>query len=652
MAVIIYDETGKIPMVSAEVPEGWQSEGHIDPEDYYNGYLAAKNFWVHLRKLPDGVISFLAPKNYMDDGSGGDLSKRDRSERYILYEHKEIADVLEGYARSGLMFSEIELLSKKYYLLEDREKAKKTADEYYAYAIKVCSALSSRERSFTLKAANVINCISSYRLKCDDGFDYCCALGATQKTATVTITEGGSEKEALMWSVEDYCMLTCAPENLEAYFEDFLSFASTVRMTDEFMKYQQDAFAKKFPEAVIKPKPFVTKTVTDDSGTPCVTVTLPDDWTTEFERTGSNHGYGMPVGFTVFALSGDKMTAIRYRAPLNVIDDSRETRKSYDIKDMDLYGNLRRAYQAPHEFIASEAARDLGQYSPVFVERRKSPVYFDTDFDKLSRELKEQEERENSSDYTIRQCDFALRDAGAWLYAYKKGNTDRIRAYHASFNIVSYREYIKIPADPMYNVIAGMIGGFGGLLGSLMAPPGMSRASDGSTLSQTRDRISWYVYDREYIDCTKEEFEDRYSNEFPRFIRSVRWCSELNAEQEKKQQKIDEDLREARAIFNKMEADSRKASQETLDYVRKTQEDIAKMQKDSWEKSSNARHKANMLASETISGWYTYVDSMGREHKVDGYGSHTYMHGNTIVNTNSPYPPGPGWEELKKKYKS
>ena len=33
MSVIIYDESGKIPMVSAEVPELWQSEGHIDPED-------------------------------------------------------------------------------------------------------------------------------------------------------------------------------------------------------------------------------------------------------------------------------------------------------------------------------------------------------------------------------------------------------------------------------------------------------------------------------------------------------------------------------------------------------------------------------------------------------------------------------------------
>ena len=652
MAVIIYDETGKIPMVSAEVPEGWQSEGHIDPEDYYNGYLAAQNFWVYLRKLPDGVISYLAPKNYMDTGSGGDLSERDKSERYILYEHKKIDEILDGYARTGLVFDEIELLDKQFYLLEDREKAKKTADEYYAYAKKVCSALSSRERSFTLKAANVINCINRYKLRSGDGFEYCCALGATQKTASVTIREAGTEKEALMWSVEDYTMLTCAPENLERYFGEYLTFASSVRMTDEFMKYQQDAFAKMFPDAVIKPKTFVSRTVKDENGMPCTTVTVPDDWTTSFGRTGSTHGYGIPVGFWTYARSADGMNAMGYRAPLNAIDDSNEQRKAYDTKEVDLYGNLRKAYQAPHEFIASEARRDLSEYPYELIERRKSPVYSNTDFDKLSRELKEQEERDNSSDYTIRQCDFCLRDAGVWLYAYRKGNTDRIRAYHASFNIVSYKEYLRIPADPMYNVITGMIGGFGGLLGSMMAPPGMSRASDGSTLSQSRDRISWYVYDREYLDATREEFEDLFAEEFPRFIRSVRWSDELSAEEDRKQEEIDSELREVRSCFSKMEADSRKASQETLDYVRKTQEDIAKMQKDSWEKSSNARHKANMLASETISGWYTYVDSMGREHKVDGYGKHTYMHGNTIVNTDSPYPPGPGWEELKKKYKS
>ena len=95
---------------------------------------------------------------------------------------------------------------------------------------------------------------------------------------------------------------------------------------------------------------------------------------------------------------------------------------------------------------------------------------------------------------------------------------------------------------------------------------------------------------------------------------------------------------------------SREASRETYEYVRKTQQEIADMQRDSWKKASDTRHRTSMLFSETMSGRYTYTDSMGREHKVDGYGKHTYMHGDTIVNTDSPYPPGPGWEELKKKY--
>ena len=652
MSVIIYDDSGKIPMVSAEVPEGWSAEGHLDPDDYYNGYLAPQNFWVHLQKQPDGMIGFYAPKNYMDDGTGGDLSTRDKSERYIIFEKKHISEILDGYARTGLNYEKIELLEKKTYVIEDREQAKKTADEYYAYAKKVCETMSTRQRSFTLNGVTVINGINIYYMETKEGLPYKCAIGALQKNAKVTIREDGIEKDALIWSIEDYTLLTCAPYNFDEYYRDYLTFSSTVRMTDEFVRYQQEVFVRKFPDAVTKPKTFSSRVISDDSGLGCVTATLPDDWSAESHRTNKNNGYGIPIGFYSYALSPDKMSAMCYRSPLNVIDDSNEQKKSYDIKQMDLYGNLRKPYMAPHEFIASEAASDLGQYSPVLVERRKSPLFLNADFNKLSAELKEEEEREHSSDYTIRQCDFCMKDAGVWVYAYKKGNTERIRAYHGSFRIVSYKEYIRIPQDPMYSVISSMIGGFGGLLGSLMAPPGMSRTSDGYVLSQSADRIKWYVCEREYLDCVKEDFEEMYNDEFTRFIKSLKWTAEMDRAQDEEQERISADLRESRAIFSKMEADSRKASQETLDYVRKTQEDIAQMQRDSWKKSSDTRHKANMLASETISGWYTYVDSMGREHKVDGYGSHTYMHGNTIINTNSPYPPGPGWEELKKKYKS
>ena len=99
------------------------------------------------------------------------------------------------------------------------------------------------------------------------------------------------------------------------------------------------------------------------------------------------------------------------------------------------------------------------------------------------------------------------------------------------------------------------------------------------------------------------------------------------------------------------EADERRrqSNKELYDYVRKTQQEISDMRKDSYEKQKKAHDRVMEQWTDTIRGNTRFVDKQGNEHVIHTYNDYAFKKGDDYITSNSSLDHFSDWEELEKK---
>jgi len=170
-------------------------------------------------------------------------------------------------------------------------------------------------------------------------------------------------------------------------------------------------------------------------------------------------------------------------------------------------------------------------------------------------------------------------------------------------------------------------------------------------------QYDWNFYRHIEMDVLKEDYEYAYKNIFvPIINHGVKICDDIWQDFRKENERLSEqraarreDKKQAQQIRKQMQDNARKARNETYDYIRKTQQEIAAMRKDSYEKQKQSHERVMEQWTDTIRGNTRFVDKHGDEHVLHTYDDYAYKKGDSYITSDSSLDHFSDYEELEKK---
>ncbi len=398
-----------------------------------------------------------------------------------------------------------------------------------------------------------------------------------------------------------------------------------------------------------------TKTLTDASGFPYVTMKVPAGWSCTVEEDRKSYqGYGEPYYFLVRCISPDS-SKLFYQCGLHYRDDHLTEFTDYST---DYYGNLHRSVQTTESFLDRLAENDLKN-----VDDRRFIRHTAWKNNEESLAVYEKRCQKQIADDPYKVLDYVYSNGGIREYALVRNGKPRRRYYSARVEAARYADWAPVPQA----VAAQLNNPFMAAVAKQMIAK-MPNAKYDKSLNQWIYTVmyytDWRVSQRLVFECPEEQSKELYANVYlPCMNNGVYYTDELRkraaAEQKErnmKYQKMREEKQKAaeeKRANEKARRDMAKGQYrdrtEQWKYLNQTQKEINEIRKAAYENTRRTQAKTREIWSDTLRGDTRFVDKYGDEHVIHTYDRHAYKSGDTYVTSDSRLDIGGDWEELEKK---
>ena len=238
---------------------------------------------------------------------------------------------------------------------------------------------------------------------------------------------------------------------------------------------------------------------------------------------------------------------------------------------------------------------------------------------------------------------------GINIYKYTNKNRERIRMASAIVDGYYYSRWQEVPQAYMMSMM--------GVDPSYVYPNYQYDQYSKKYVYTIMDQADWRFYCHLEMDVLKEDYEYAYKNIFlPVVNKGVVICDDIWQDFRKEKERmskeraaIRQDRKEAARIQREADERRRQSNKELYDYVRKTQQEISDMRKDSYEKQKKAHDRVMEQWTDTIRGNTRFVDKQGNEHVIHTYNDYAFKKGDDYITSNSSLDHFSDWEELEKK---
>lgn len=371
-----------------------------------------------------------------------------------------------------------------------------------------------------------------------------------------------------------------------------------------------------------------------------VQMLVPEEWTSRIKTFKDSYGGSKyPYQFTIFHDSPDKTATIYYYSPVNFVDDHLKQFNDYEI---DEYGNWLRA------------AREM----PVVLDRSVLHRFRDYNMERINHIPFSNNEKIYKERYQGYVDDVAKQGnslnsyyyyGGINIYKYTNKNRERIRMASAIVDGYYYSRWQEVPQAYMMSMM--------GVDPSYVYPNYQYDQYSKKYVYTIMDQADWRFYCHLEMDVLKEDYEYAYKNIFlPVVNKGVVICDDIWQDFRKEKERmskeraaIRQDRKEAARIQREADERRRQSNKELYDYVRKTQQEISDMRKDSYEKQKKAHDRVMEQWTDTIRGNTRFVDKQGNEHVIHTYNDYAFKKGDDYITSNSSLDHFSDWEELEKK---
>ncbi len=638
MKYLFYDHKLSCGIATAQVPDSWQPSGRIDTGVYYGRF---NPLGYYLKAVsPDGrmMLDCYSQADYSNPLAVDSPDKVIKEGSILWYPYRPAAQCLSERLARTLPQAQSFSLCRHDFNSNDLNRIQQNKSRYM-------TELMNRWQPWQQKPENI-----SYE-DITDIYDITVAASKPLRAGlhvAVGSYEIKNEKGMLIrnWEILHDTMFCSPADRFEENYAAYLAFDQSIIESDDYQKLLAD----KRPVPKVGPKKTESAShvrfARNDNGADLVGVKIPDDWTLSYSRSSQYGGYGFPFRFTLTAKPAAGSARLYYLSPYYYCDDfSRPAGASAVSNDS---GDLLRPFMKVEDFIDAMTRSDLKDVSNLrFIKRLTPPFGKDTDYQQLSRQKLDQA-RQNSAGRIINMCYI---DGATMIYSYDHHGTARLRAYSAQIDADEYTEYQNTQLPPSLLNDPFM------QLNIRKIYPGFHIDEKGRPMFCAAHLRHWFVNFFTVFDAEAADFNLLYEKVYEPFSGyGTCWTQALKDEMKQRQNEINsrnkairDDKANAQRIRNQMEKDRLQAQKERADINRNSAQEISRLNKDSYEKTSRAADRSRQRFSDSFLGNQRYTDRYNDEYVVHGTGRYAYKNGSTIVSTDDPVGPGFGWEELNHK---
>ena len=371
-----------------------------------------------------------------------------------------------------------------------------------------------------------------------------------------------------------------------------------------------------------------------------VQMLVPEGWTSRINTFKDAYGGSKyPYQFTIAHEPADKTAGVYYYSPVNYTDDHLRNFADYQVDD---FGFKYRKIKDMPTILDESVLSRFKEYNMQRIQH----------FPFASNDLISAQRHQGSITEAVRRGNAYNAHyyyGGINIYAYKYNNRDRIRMASAIVDGLDYCHWQDVQSPYALSMT--------GVNPSVVYPNYRYDENKGHYVYTDIFQYDWNFYRHIEMDVLKEDYEYAYKNIFvPIINHGVKICDDIWQDFRKENERLSkqraarrEDKKQAQQIRKQMQDNARKARNETYDYIRKTQQEIAAMRKNSYEKQKQSHERVMEQWTDTIRGNTRFVDKHGDEHVLHTYDDYAYKKGDSYITSDSSLDHFSDYEELEKK---